>query len=195
MNVGIITSFAIGGLLMISILAFNGRVLNESAENTISVSTQIMLNEIIELVNNDFNRIGFGTGTSDPFNKIEADDIIFEADVFDGDSYGVTNIRWELDKTTQATSTKNPNDFYLKRTGPITGSTYGVTQFPVVHFSVVYKTANDAITTNTATVKKVSVEIVIESPEPYGKSSDGEDLYQRTVWKRTFVPNNINLPY
>ncbi len=180
---------------MISILAFNGRVLNESAENTVSVSTQIMLNEIIELVNNDFNRIGFGTGTSDPFNKIDSDDIIFEADAFDGDSYGVTNIRWEFDKTAQVTATKNPNDFYLKRTGPITGSTYGVTQFPVVHFSVVYKTANDAVTTNTATVKKISVEIVIESPEPYGKTSGGEDIYQRTVWKRTFVPNNINLPY
>ncbi|RNC85712.1 MAG: hypothetical protein ED557_02765 [Balneola sp.] len=195
MNIGIVTSFAIGGILMISILAFNGRVLSQSAENTVSVSTQIKLNEIIELVNNDFNRIGFGTGTSDPFVKIEADDIIFEADAFDGDSYGVTNIRWEFDKAAQVTTTKNPNDFYLKRTGPITGSTYGETRFPVAHFSVVYKTANDAVTTNTATVKKISVEIIIESPEPYSKSSDGTDLYQRTVWKRTFVPNNINLPY
>lgn len=195
MNVGIITSFVVGGLLLLSVLAFNGQVLNSGIETTISVITQNTLNDIVELVNNDFNRIGYQTGNANPFNKITSDDIIFEADVYDNDSFAVTNVRWKFDTSSPVSSSSNPNDFYLERTGPLTNSTYGTTRFPVVHFKVIYKTASDVITINTATVKKIEIEIVLESPEPYGQNAAGEDLYQRTVWNRSFVPNNINLPY
>lgn len=194
MNIGIITSFVVGGLLLLSILSFNGQVLNNGIETTISVITQQTLRDIVELANNDFSRVGYQTGNSNPFNKIQNGDIIFEADVYDNDSFSVTNVRWRLTNS-QVTATSNPNDFYLERTGPLTNSTYGTTRFPVTHFNIVYRTANDVITTNPAIVKKIELEIVLESPEPYKENADGEKLYQRTVWKRTFVPNNINLPY
>lgn len=195
MNVGIITSFVVGGLMLLSILAFNGQVLNNSIENSISTINQTKINEIAEFVTNDFQRIGYQTGDANPFIKILEKDVIFEADVFDGDTYGVTNVRWFFDSSDNVTSSTNPNDYMLKRTGPLTNSTYGTTEFPVTHFSITYKTANDNVTTNTAIVKKIEVHIVLESPEPYGTDSSGADLYHRTVWKRTFVPNNINLPY
>ncbi|GAB5408500.1 MAG: hypothetical protein BalsKO_08650 [Balneolaceae bacterium] len=49
------------------------------------------------------------------------------------DTYGATNIRWYFDTTEPVTTTENPNDYYLKRVGPITANTYGTIN-SLLHF-------------------------------------------------------------
>lgn len=194
MNIGLVTSFLIGGIFLVAILSFNIQVQSTTQELTLSTINQTALNDIVEVITNDFNRIGFNTGIATPFTTIASDDVLFQGDVFDGDSYSATNIRWQFDTSDPVTSTTNPNDYYLKRTGPIGSSTYGTTKIPVVYFTVNYYTATGSVTTDKASVKKIEVELMIETGEPY-TIGDGVKEYPRSVWKRIFVPNNINLPY
>lgn len=194
MNVGLITTFVIGGLFLISILTFNQQVLTNSQEVTLNSVSQNSLNDVVTVISNDFNRIGFNSGTANPFTKIDSDDIIFLSDAHDNDNYGVTNIRWYLDTNDPVSATSNPNDYYLKRVGPITASTYGTLKYPVTFFEIKYYTASGTVTSNTSTVKKIEVEIMVESGEAFRINTDNYD-YPKSVWKRIFVPNNINLPY
>ncbi|MCR9131784.1 MAG: hypothetical protein NXI08_04390 [bacterium] len=193
MNAGLAITFVIGGLFMISILNFNAQVINQTQELTLNTINQSNLDNLVDVLANDFNKIGFNAGTAVPFTTIGDQNIIFQADVYDNDSYGSTNIRWYFD-TSDAVNSTNPNDYYLKRVGPIGTSSYGTIEFPVVYFDLNYYTADGTPTTTLASVKKIEVELMVETVEPY-TINDGNQQYPRLIWKRIFVPNNINLPY
>ncbi len=194
MSPSLVISFVIGGLFLISILAFNANVSNSSQEITLTGINQTRMDDIVELVSNDFSKIGFNTGIAVPFTTVQSDEIIFQSDVYDNDSFGVTNIRWYFDTSDAVTGSSNPNDYYLKREGPIGTSSYGTIEFPVIHFELNYYTSDGTSTTNLASVKKIKVEIVIETEEPFALNDNNQE-YPTLVWERTFVPNNINLPY
>ncbi len=193
MSAGLAITFVIGGIFMISILNFNIQVSNQTQELTLSSINQANLDNLVDVLANDFNKIGFNSGTAVPFTTISDQNIIFQADVYDNDSYGSTNIRWFFD-TSDAVQSTNPNDYYLKRTGPIGSSSYGTIEFPVVYFDLNYYSADGTPTTDLASVKKIEVELMIETVEPYTVNSNTKE-YPRLIWKRIFVPNNINLPY
>ncbi len=194
MNTGIVITFVIGGLFMISILAFNVQVANQTQELTLSSLNQNTLDNLVDVLANDFDLIGFNSGTSVPFTTIQAQDIKFQGDVYDNDSYGSTDIRWYFDTNDPVSTSSNPNDYYLKREGPIGTSSYGTIEFPVTYFNINYYTADGTPTTNKSSVKKLEVELIVETGEAYTITSDTKE-YPRLIWKRTFVPNNINLPY
>ncbi len=194
MSSGLAITFVIGGMFLISILAFNVQVMNQSQELALSSYNQNSLDNLVEILDNDFNKIGFNAGTAVPFTTITDMNIIFQGDVYDTDSFGSTNIRWYFDKSDAVTETTNPNDYFLKRTGPIGISSYGTLEFPVVYFDMNYYTANGTVTSDRSAVKKIEVEIMVETGEPYTVNNENQE-YPRLVWKRIFVPNNINLPY
>ncbi|MEQ9308785.1 MAG: hypothetical protein RLN90_04970 [Balneolaceae bacterium] len=195
MNVGLITTFVIGGIFMISIMMFNQQLASGSQEFLLSTINQEYLDDLVTVITNDFNRIGYNTGSAVPFTTLQEDNIIFQADAYDNDTYGSTNIRWYFDTSDPVTSTDNPNDYYLKRIGPITANTYGTIKFPATLFKLQYYAANGSVTADKNSVKKIEVQIMAESGAPYTVGRNSEDFYPRSVWKRIFVPNNINLPY
>lgn len=195
MNIGLITTFVIGGIFMISIMMFNQQLASGSQEFLLSTMNQEYLDDVVTVLSNDFNRIGYNTGIAVPFTTIQSENIIFQADAYDNDSYGSTNIRWYLDTSDPVTSTSNPNDYYLKRLGPVTATSYGTIKFPVTFFKITYYTSNGVVTTDKNSVKKIEIQIMAESGEAYTVGRNSSDFYPRSVWKRIFVPNNINLPY
>ena len=169
-------------------------MVNQSHELLLSSLNHNSLGNLVEMLDNDFSKIGFKTGNAVPFSTIDSKNIIFQADVFDNDNFGSTNVQWLFDTSDPVTSSSNPNDFFLKRTGPIDTDEYATISFPVVHFEITYFTANGIVTSDKSAVKKVEVEIIIETAEPYSINKDNVQ-YPRLIWKRIFVPNNINLPY
>ncbi len=195
MNIGLITTFVIGGIFMISMMMFNQQLASGSQEFLLSTINQDYLDDVVTVLSNDFNRIGYNTGVAIPFTTLEDDNILFQADAYDNDTYGATNIRWYLDTTDPVTSTDNPNDYYLKRVGPVSASSYGTIKFPVTLFKLKYYASNGSVTNDKNSVKKIEVQIMAESGSPYTVGRNSEDFYPRSVWKRIFVPNNINLPY
>ena len=68
MNSSLVITFVIGGLFLISILTFNIQVMNTTQEFTLNTITQSSMDDLIDVLDNDFNRIGFNAGTAVPFH-------------------------------------------------------------------------------------------------------------------------------
>lgn len=192
MNLGIVTSFVIGGLMLLSILAFNINMSNSAQETTLSTITQQKMNAVVDVLSYDLKRIGYNNNDTKTFNKpilIGNDDKI-EFQTSDG------NVTWEAKKTDKVTSSTNPNDYYLSRT-----DASGTSKFPVMYFELIYldSKTNNPIDVNSLSLQSdisIEVKIIIESEEPTRSNySSGINHYHRAVWQRTFVPNNINKPY
>ena len=190
----LIISFVVGGILLLSILAFNQMVMDNQKEMTLGATTQENLNNVVELITNDFNKIGY-RAPSTPISRLDSTDFIFIADLYDDDTYGAQQVRWFWDKSNAHTLSSNPNDYMLERTGPVSSTAQGTVEIPVTYFKVRYLDANSVQTSNPTLVRRVEVEVIVEAPEPHRYDSDGNGVFYRSAWKRTFVPNNINLPY
>ena len=193
MNVGVVTSFAVGGLLLITMLTLNNRVYQSSQETTLNMMAKNNLNTAAQLITNDFQRIGHNYwGGSPAVVSADSNRIQFRGDVNEGDNFTSTMNIWNWDTGDPVTSTSNPNDFYLKRTGPVDKNNMGVIEIPVVHFEVIpYDGNNNAFPALTQLIRRVEVEVICESPEPSGTLANGDPYYMRVVWKKTFYPDNL----
>ena len=192
MNTGLLTSFFVAGLMTLSIYSFS-RGVNENTRETVAGANNLnALSETAEVLTNDFNKIGF-QATANPINSLSHSSISFVGDIYNNDNFDTTTVRWYWDLNDPVTTTSNPNDFYLKRWGPVSESTMGETKIPVTYFHIKYYSGDGSLTTNRSIVKKMEVEIIMESGEPYRYTADDTPVFHRTAWKRIFLPSNINL--
>lgn len=196
MQPGLITTFLIGGLMLLSLLAFNISMSSSTQETTLSTINQFSSDDIAQILSNDFKRIGFNDNNTDQtFQEPVLSTSTSNQFEFKTDDSGGT-IRWYADPTNFATSTTNPNDYYLVREENGTVTSY----FPVVFFEVKYLFYNDASgqweeTTDPEMAKRFEIEFMLESGESIRqKRKTGAD-YHRTAWKRTFTPHNLNKPW
>ncbi|GAB5408501.1 MAG: hypothetical protein BalsKO_08660 [Balneolaceae bacterium] len=83
MNIGLITTFVIGGIFMISIMMFNQQLASGSQEFLLSTINQEYLDDVVAVISNDFNRIGYNTGVAVPFTTLQSDNILFQGDAYD----------------------------------------------------------------------------------------------------------------
>lgn len=188
MKLGIITSFLIGGLLLLSILKFNNQVMQHSAEITLDANEKAKMEALRQVISQDFSRIGYGDGNK--INNIKSDMIVFKADVYGS---GTSTIKWQFKSNKKVKETTNPDDRALQRVGPVdTTSGSKSTEFNVVHFSVTgYEDAKgEDETTDVNRIKSLLVEVIYEAPEPISFGS-GDPTYSKAVWKKLFVPNNL----
>jgi hypothetical protein len=184
MKLGIITSFLIGGLLMLATIRFNTRVMQESVEITMNVSNKSHLEALRQVISHDFSRIGFGEGNQ--INTLKSWQIVFKADIY-GD--GTSVVKWQFNENKKVKETPNPNDRVLTRHGPVNSTGAQVkTTFHVVDFSITaYEdTSGETETTDPDKIKSLRVEIVFESPEEVGSQG-----YAKTVWRKLIIPNNL----
>ena len=115
MNLGLATTYIIGGLMLISILAYNYSLYNSTVETTSSVITQAKLDNIVSVLQNDLNRIGYDRGNSEAFVMAEDSAVIFRGNIFDNDgSDDFDLVEWAITSDPD-TNTTNPNDFILIR--------------------------------------------------------------------------------
>lgn len=190
MNVGIVTSFIVGGLLLISMLTLNNTVMLESSKSTIDISNKAYVDNLRDVITHDFNRIGFGDGAK-IVNFLPPDKIILQADIYGN---GTKQLIWQFKENAPVNGTSNPNDRVLMRIGPIDASNSSQnTKYRVIDFKMTaYKDKDGTMeTSDKSEIKSILVEITYESPEPVGKGNNGEGNYSRSVWKKLFVPNNI----
>jgi len=188
MNIGIVTSFLIGGLLLLAMLHFNNQVTQHSTEVTIESIEKGHANTLRRIISQDFNRIGFGNG-----NQITAFvppyHINFKADIY---GQGTREIKWQFKPNKQVNSTTNPDDRVLQRVEAGSGSK--PTTFHVVDFQITGYQDNRGtiVTTDKTQIKSLRVKVVYESPEPIPLGT-GKETYHKTVWEKLFVPNNLQL--
>lgn len=190
MNAGIVTSFIVGGLLLISMLTLNNTVMLESSKTTIDISNKAYVDNLKDVITHDFNRIGFGDGAK-IVNFLPPDKIILQSDIFGN---GTKQLIWQFKDNTPVNDTSNPNDRVLMRIGPVDSTnTTKNTKYSVVDFKMTAYKDKEGMqeTSDRSEIKSILVEVVYESPEAIGNNHNGQGNYYRSVWKKLFVPNNI----
>lgn len=206
MNPGIVTSYIIGGFLLLSLLVYNRNLLTSSQETTLTTINQERRDNLVELLTCDFSGIGYTDetfGGDNPISKSDDDLIEFRtspACVDDGDLTNGEIISISADPADLVASTTNPNDFYLYREDK-----NGVSSFAVTYFKLTYYKRNELTGTWEEIADptllpsqrnvKIEVEVVMESTEGVRTNNAGNVVYHRTAWKRTFIPNIINHPW
>lgn len=194
MNLGLATTYIIGGLMLISILVYNNSVFNSTVETTSSVITQSKLDNIVSILQNDLNRIGYERGASEAFVVAEDTSLTFRGNIYDDDgSDNFDLVVWTFTGVSDTTTT-NPNDFVLIRTWNQTPSVPGNAiefQYSVSDFSINYYNLAGGNPTDIEDIVQIEVEVLVESNDPYLTKKDGMELYYRTYWKRRVVANNL----
>jgi|AntRauTorcE11897_2_1112592.scaffolds.fasta_scaffold00274_18 hypothetical protein len=196
MQPGLITSFTIGGMLLISLLAFNVNMSSTTQQTTLTTINQLNVDNIAQVLEMDFKRIGFNdVNESETFEKpvlSSSDSVHIEFIINDSND----TIEWYADPGDLVTNTTNPDDYYLYReeNGVVTSF------FPVVYFDIKYLVYSDVTrswteTANPENAKRFIVEFVLESGETIRQKNNVDATYHLTAWKRTYTPNNINKPW
>ena len=194
MNLGLATTYIIGGLMLISILAYNYSLYNSTVETTSSVITQAKLDNIVSILQNDLNRIGYDRGNSEAFVMAEDSAVIFRGNIFDNDgSDDFDLVEWAITSDPD-TNTTNPNDFILIRKWNQTPSIPANEiefEYSVRDFEISYYDISGNVPAQMEDIVQVEIELLVESNEPYLTKKDGTELYYRTYWKRRIVANNL----
>lgn len=197
MNAGIVTSFVVGGLLMISILTLNMRMSEFANNSTVEIITKDRVETIAALLSNDFKKIGQDLpGNVKPFVTMHSDRIKFRADTYFDDNRPFSMITWDF-KTNQGYSgSTNPNDFLLTRDDNLPGKPGNNDQeFAVTYFEITYLDKNgnavSGLPSNQGLVRQIHVQVICESEEPISQKNNGEDVYSRVMWSKTFYPENL----
>lgn len=186
-NLGITISFIIGGLLIVSILTLNARVIQNSGETVLNMSAKQSVENITEIMRRDFQRIGYNMNTgNDPIQVFTSNRIIFWADVDNDASTDAKKIIWRFNKPgNPAHNTENPNDFELVRS--VSGSTKKFT-FPLVAFELSYFNNQGNVADHAAEIRTITVALQSQAPDAYG-----DEDYTSSFWEKSFSPPNLKL--
>lgn len=182
MNTGIITSFIIGGLLMISIVALNERVTMDSNQTALNQIVKNRTDNVSQVIQRDFREMGYGVQGA-IITYASANEVSFQEDLNNDGT--VNNVTWLYDVSKDVPQTVNPNDHPLYR---IIDGVRHMVSASVTSFSLSYTMKNGDQTSSPGKfneIRKIKVNLVCESPEPYDK------VYQGAAWQKTFVPANL----
>lgn len=207
MNIGIMTSYVVGGLMLLSILALNLQVFHTTSTATMDATTKNSLDLASDLLTNDFQKVGNYFGPDhEVFVTIHDDVFSFRSGVYEDPSGNWrpnnTRITWNGNSSEPVLNSENPNDFYLKRIAQRIGSGGSVletntTKIPVTYFKVEYYNSEDNLVPSSASniekglIRYIKVKIVCESPAPLKINPDAPDFYSPIIWQKTFYPENL----
>ncbi|HDH57706.1 MAG TPA: hypothetical protein ENF16_03750 [Bacteroidetes bacterium] len=174
-------SFIIGGLLLMMILNVNANFNMMSTENRLDLMVQENLAELIEEIEFDFRKIGYGV-QNPSLSIISADtsSISFWADL-DNDGT-LDQVSYTLGPTSDVFGTVNPRDRILYRSinGTQTGGSLGVVDFQLTLYDI-----SGTQTTDPTLVKSLDYYLLLESPFPM------DTTYARSAWTGTVHPKNL----
>ncbi|MDX1640002.1 MAG: hypothetical protein R3281_18735 [Balneolaceae bacterium] len=203
MNLGLISSYVVGGMVLLGILAMTMNLNSSSSELTISQMKKEHLNTVSELFSNDIPKIGYNrTSLTDTLIfKADSTELVFDSNIDNSTDGKVERISWSLTNTSVNTS-PNPNDFILLRKIREKGNTlekktpipFGVTYLRFRYYDE-YGSDNPLPTPVSAAkigdIKQIEVEIVIQSPNKITYPGSNEGRYVSTSWRKRFSPVNL----
>lgn len=202
MNIGLITSYVIAGILLLSILAMNMSLSQSSNELTLSQITGQHVNTISEMVTHDIPKIGYDLTKkiNNPIIKADSTEIIFESNI--DNTGGIEEVSW-LFTSNPVGSSENPNDYILRRrikaksTGTIkesTDITLGVTNFRIRYYNEYGGTTPMSTPVTGASlnnIKQIEIILMVESRQPMGGLWGADETYVRSAWEKRFSPANL----
>lgn len=215
MNLPLVTSYIIAGLLFFSIAMLNIRVQNSSAELVITQIVRDNLNNITDMLNDDLPNAGYDVIRSTRHNDAVDNKVLAEARPRKISFYrNISNdptkvpdlVTWEL--LDENPGHGNPNHKILVRsvqyestgTPDVTEIRSGVTRFDLRY----YDTVGDDLENNIAApgqlknqldrVKQIHLILEVQSREMiYNQARGSGGRYITTVWEKRFTPVNLQI--
>ncbi len=195
----IIGALFVAGILILSLQQINANTAINMQFYTEDYIMQRNLLELVSLIERDFKRIGYTVDSELIKSAAEAitqanDTSITIVGDFD-DSGTVQPIMYYIGKTSEMSSTKNPDDRILYRkvgTSPAIKINYNVTYFHLDYFD----SFNDPIATpvpasSTGSIASIMISLKLESTDSYKTSIDytGSDSakYSEIYWRQVRV--------
>ena len=207
MNLGLVTSYIIGGILLIGILALNMSLSNSSTELTLTQTTREKAKGVQEILTHDIQKMGFNkVGKTSPILEVaESDKIQFRSNIDDTDTNPNTDVErvtWEFTNT--SLNNGNPNVYVLMRTvehldtGNIeeTPIRLGVADFEIRYFDEYGKGISEYMTTplsssELSNVRQLYLKLELQSSAKVHQNTSGDGRYVRTIWEKRFSPPNL----
>ena len=197
MNINILTSFIIAGILLLMLAYMNLGVSNNSNELIVSQAKQSQKIDIQKVITNDFPKIGFDLNDAIDSLIVEADanKIVFKSNLDNSVDGSIERVTWEL-TTDDVTSTSNPNDKILRRTvdGDVTEIVLGVTSFRLDYYDSYGSTtalSTPLSSANIDNIRQIEVTLEIQSAELVSATYGGNSNYITTIWSKRFTPRNL----
>lgn len=206
MNLGLVTSYIIGGIILLSILAMNISLSTSSTEITLTQMTREKVASVSELIAHDIQKMGYNReNKTDPIlvkalpHKIE-----FNSNINNSTDNSVETVSWEFHKleSLEIPSTENPNDYILLRTvkdatGSIIDETpvkLGVTNFEILYYNSYGEPTENYLSdpnANINSIKQMYIKLSLESGDKIYYNAGNEGRYVKSVWEKRFSPPNL----
>jgi len=179
MDAGKVTSFIIGGFLLLSVMKLNTAVMSNSAQSTMDLTAKTNVETLSEIISFDLRKIGYNnTGIS-----VYAASSVRLSFVGDLDNDGtVDSVIWQADTSVSLPATENPADFPVYRI--VNGDTTSFFTSTTV-FELSYYDSKGSLAAGHSDIRGVQVEMTCESPESVGAE------YIQSSWEKRFYPRNI----
>lgn len=204
MNISLVTSYIIAGILLLAILAMNMNMSISSTELTMTQLIRERAANITDMLTYDIPKIGANRTGKTPAMIVEADSnkIVFNSNIDNSTDNSVETMTWEF-TTNPVGSTENPNDYILMRKteyedGSVdtTSITSGVTRFLIRYYYKYGSPRSEALATPVPgpvlpEIKQIDVRISLQSAEKFYRNINANGRYVSSVWEKRFSPANL----
>lgn len=212
MNLGIVISYIIAGMILLSIAMMNIRVQNSSAELTITQIVREHVVSVTDMLNDDLPNMGYDvnrtTLQNDDVGNIilhfaNEERIRFYRNLSNDPTRTPDRITWEIIDDNPVPG--NPNiktlariiEFESAGTPDTTKIRLGVAEFQLRYYDTVgaplgSNIASPGSGSSLSDVKQIHVLLEVQSREPVFNRATGPGRFVRTVWEKRFTPSNIN---
>ena len=208
MNAGLVTSFIVGGILILSMVAMNLRLTGSSTELTLTQMTRQNLNVIADILNDDLPNMGYNINsrTDHVLTYGDSNRIQFYRNVYRDPGRQPEKITWELTDDTPSGGS-NPDHRVLIRveeeaaTGQRDTVRFqsGVTRFHLRYYDQEHGKSldeymepwpqNDTLALDT--VRQIHLQLEVQSAEPVRVRPGAPDRFIRSVYEKRYSPRNI----
>jgi hypothetical protein len=179
MNMSLIISTIVGGLLMLAMISLNTRVTQSAGIKTLQFATKAKTDAVASYLTADLRQVGAGIMSGDRIELATVDRLKFRRTRVDGVS---ETVEWRWDTSKQASESLNSRDRKLYR---VVGS--DTTDFGngIVSFQFRYLEADGDSTLTIPSIRGIRARIIVESDVSY----QGE--WARSYWESNVTPRGI----
>lgn len=191
----VVCSVAIGGIVLVMVLGFNGNISENAAETTIRMNAQSSMTALENMIEFEFRKIGYRVDAlpnDSGFTAAGRTSVTMRGD-FNNDGT-VDVLRYYIDTTT-ATGLPNTNTRFVYRV--LNGSSrklnVGATKLSLSYFDKYGTPLTADPVASPSRIYSVRVALTVESTVPFKGSL--EKRYMKfnpgVYWERTFHPANL----
>lgn len=178
MNTSLITGFVVGGMLLVTLLAFSMRVSQNAGMTTLNQITKFRVESIAQITASDLQKIGQGID-SNQILTAQVNRIRFRTQFAIGET---STVEWRFFPDQPIEETENPRDRLLVR---IVDSDTTFIRLGVSRFDITYFDQNGNPTFVADQIRRVRVQLMCESDAPFGND------FARSYWEQDFTPRAI----